>query len=129
MSCKGMNVQGTIADEESRDWMLDKRVFQTIQTRTGPLSIDLFASRLTTQLQNFFSWRPAIACTSIERTKKSDRLVFNTSLSSIHCIVYSLYCMASGLGNLSNTRNLIPRNTFSFNFQSFPSYSTENSLQ
>ena len=54
----------TIADEESRvikdrsDWMLNTKVFQAIQRQMGPLSVDLFASRPTTQLPNFFSWRP-----------------------------------------------------------------------
>ena len=57
--------RGIQSDE--RQVRLDARPesLQTIQARTGPLSIDLFASRLTTQLQNFFSWRPdpeAIAC-------------------------------------------------------------------
>ena len=53
-----------IADEESRvmkdwsDWMLDPQVFQQIQERWGPLEVDMFASRLTTKLDRFFSWRP-----------------------------------------------------------------------
>ncbi len=54
-------VLNTIADEESgvmkdrSDWMLDQRVFQSIQTRTGSLSFDLFAQRLTTQLPKFLA--------------------------------------------------------------------------
>lgn len=52
------------ADEESRvmkdrsDWMLCPRVFQTINHKLGPLEVDLFASRLSTQLPTFVSWRP-----------------------------------------------------------------------
>ena len=53
-----------IADEESRtlrdrsDWMLHPRVFNRINHLFGPLEVDLFASRLTTQLPAFYSWRP-----------------------------------------------------------------------
>ena len=57
-------VQNTIADKESRmmkdrtDWKLNPEVFRQINRRLGPLTVDLFASRLTTQLPHFFSWRP-----------------------------------------------------------------------
>ncbi len=57
-------VLNTIADEESRvmidcsDCMLNPRIFSKIVQRWGPLEVDLFASRLTTQLNRFFSWRP-----------------------------------------------------------------------
>jgi len=57
-------VLNTIADEESRvmkdrsDWKLNPQIFQMIQEKWGPLEVDLFASRLTTQLERFFSWRP-----------------------------------------------------------------------
>ena len=57
-------VQNTIADEESRmmkdrtDWKLNPEVFRQINRRLGPQTVDLFASRLTTQLPRFFSWRP-----------------------------------------------------------------------
>ena len=52
------------ADAESRemrdryDWKLCPRVFQSINNKFGPLEVDLFASRLTTQLPTFVSWRP-----------------------------------------------------------------------
>ena len=52
-----------IADQESRsmrdrcDWMLNPKVFQTIQAAMGPLEVDLFATRLTNQLPRFYSWR------------------------------------------------------------------------
>ena len=57
-------VLNTIADEESQvmkdrsDWRLEPKVFHHIQDRWGPLEVDMFASRLTTQLERFFSWRP-----------------------------------------------------------------------
>jgi len=57
-------VSNTVADCESRmegdrsDWMLSPQVFQRINDTLGPLEIDLFASRLTFQLPQFFSWRP-----------------------------------------------------------------------
>ena len=57
-------VLNTIADQESRvmwdrsDWMLNPRIFKKIQRKWGPLEVDMFASRLTTQLKRFFSWRP-----------------------------------------------------------------------
>ena len=52
-----------IADQESRfmrdccDWLLNPKVFQTIQAAMGPLEVDLFATRLTNQLPRFYSWR------------------------------------------------------------------------
>ena len=48
-------VQNAIADEESRvmkdrtDWKLNPEVFKRINRQLGPLAVDLFASRLTTQ--------------------------------------------------------------------------------
>ena len=57
-------VLNTIADQESwvmrdrSDWMLNPRIFKKIQQKWGPLEVDMFASRLTTQLKRFFSWRP-----------------------------------------------------------------------
>ena len=53
-----------IADRESRiwsdrsEWKLDPMLFQKINTLLGPLSTDLFASRLSTQLLSFVSWKP-----------------------------------------------------------------------
>ena len=40
------------------DCMLNPLVFNQIQLQIGPLEIDLFASRLTKQLPQFYSWRP-----------------------------------------------------------------------
>ena len=53
-----------IADAESRtltdrtDWKLHPQLFKMINQMWGPLEVDLFASRLSTQLPRFFSWRP-----------------------------------------------------------------------
>lgn len=54
----------TIADEESRtlvdrsDWILNRVVFAYLDRLWGPLSVDLFASRLSNRTKRFFSWRP-----------------------------------------------------------------------
>ena len=40
------------------DWHLNPTIFQAINQMWGPLEVDLFATRLTTQLPSFFSWRP-----------------------------------------------------------------------
>jgi len=57
-------VSNMITDDEFRlegyrsDWMLACSVFLKINQVLGPLDVDLFASRLTHQLPQFFSWRP-----------------------------------------------------------------------
>ena len=57
-------VTNQVADKESRtttdrlDWKLSLEVFQRINAIWGPLEVDLFASRLSSQLSRFFSWRP-----------------------------------------------------------------------
>ena len=57
-------VENVRADSESRvmqdrsDWMLNRQIFQAIQAQLGPVDLDLFASRLTAQLPQYFSWRP-----------------------------------------------------------------------
>ena len=57
-------VRNVIADEESRvmkdrtDWKLNPEVFIQLNRQLGPLTVDLFASRLTNQLPRYFSWRP-----------------------------------------------------------------------
>ena len=40
------------------DWKLNPVIFQEINNLYGPLDIDLFASRLSTQCPLFFSWWP-----------------------------------------------------------------------
>ena len=66
ISLKAQHLPGNenvIADQESRvmrdrsDWLLNPATFNLIK-RVGVMEIDLFASRLTTQFPQFFSWRP-----------------------------------------------------------------------
>ena len=52
------------ADMESRslkdhsDWSLDRETFIKINELYGPIEMDLFASRLTSQCRRYFSWQP-----------------------------------------------------------------------
>ena len=52
------------ADHESRifndssDWMLNRQVFNRLQQRWGPISIDLFAARHNAQVERYYSFRP-----------------------------------------------------------------------
>ena len=39
------------------DWVLNTSIFKAINRVWGPLEVDLFASRLSTRLPRFFSWR------------------------------------------------------------------------
>ena len=54
-------VTNWVADAESRategylDWQLSLRIFQWINVTWGPLEVDLFVSRLSSQLDWFFS--------------------------------------------------------------------------
>ena len=56
--------RNVIADLESHtlrsstEWMLEGAVFKSILNILGPLSVDLFASRLNNQLVRYASWRP-----------------------------------------------------------------------
>jgi len=40
------------------DWKLNPVIFQKIDQEFGPLEIDLFTTRLTTQCPHYFSWQP-----------------------------------------------------------------------
>ena len=56
-------VLNTVADEETRTWSdrsewLSPTIFQKINALLGPLSTDLFASRLSSQLPVYVSWEP-----------------------------------------------------------------------
>ena len=57
-------IQNVEADRESRvfldssDWKLHPGVFNCLHQKWGPINIDLFASRLSYQLDQFVSWRP-----------------------------------------------------------------------
>lgn len=60
------------ADRQSRqysdnlEWMLDKRQFQIIKSKYPQLEIDLFASRLNTQLSNYVAWKPDPECMAVD---------------------------------------------------------------
>ena len=64
--------ENTTADAESRvlkdrrDWQLNPKLVEMVQQRFGPLEIDLFASRISTQLPCFFSWRPDLEAEAID---------------------------------------------------------------
>ena len=57
-------VANVAADAESRsmtdrtNWKLHPRLLQEINQKWGPLEVDLLASRLSTQLPRYFSWKP-----------------------------------------------------------------------
>ncbi|XP_078506413.1 complement C3-like [Lissotriton helveticus] len=57
------------------DWKLNPSVFRTLNQIWGPLDVDLFASRLTSQLPNYFSWMP-----------DPSALAFNSFLQPWKCI-------------------------------------------
>jgi len=40
------------------DWKLHPQTFNQVNQKWDPLEVDLFATRLSTQLPCFFSWRP-----------------------------------------------------------------------
>ena len=40
------------------DWQLNPVIFKMIANQFGPIEVDMFASRLTTQCPVYFSWRP-----------------------------------------------------------------------
>ena len=63
-ACHLTGVLNTIADRRSREfrdqteWQLNKQTFDQICKHFGTPTIDLFASRLNRQLDNFVSWHP-----------------------------------------------------------------------
>jgi hypothetical protein len=43
-------------ENDKTDWQLNKEIFLQLENQWGPLSIDLFATRLNTQLPRFATW-------------------------------------------------------------------------
>ena len=41
---------------DDKEWMLDAKHFANIQSIFGVLELDLFATRLNTQLERYVSW-------------------------------------------------------------------------
>jgi hypothetical protein len=44
--------------QDRSDWMLNRALFQRLNQIWGPHSVDLFATRLNSQVSRFFSWHP-----------------------------------------------------------------------
>ena len=44
--------------KDRSDWRLDPAIFHCIDQPWGPVEVDLFASRLMSQCQAYFSWWP-----------------------------------------------------------------------
>src|SRR5438309_156947 len=55
-------IQNVIADQASwlkkdrNDWMLHPKIFSSLHKIWGPFQIDLFTTRMNTQLLRYFSW-------------------------------------------------------------------------
>ena len=64
--------QNVVADRESRsvhdnmEWQLNPQLFTRICQRFGTPQIDLFASRLNTQLQQYIAWKPDPGAIAVE---------------------------------------------------------------
>ena len=56
---------------DRHDWQLNPAVFQKLNTLWGPLEVDLFASRITRQLDRFFSWRPDPLAEAVDAFRQS----------------------------------------------------------
>ena len=90
------NIPGILnveADEESRktetrtEWMLDREVFKMIPTAFEfQPSVDLFASRINCQVQDFFSFRPDPDCIGVDALRLIGREWIFTP--SHHFLVY-----------------------------------------
>ena len=65
------------ADQLSRakfikqDWKLNPEIFSKLEALWGPYKIDLFASRLNKQVEDFFSWHPEPGSKGIDAFKQS----------------------------------------------------------
>ena len=67
----------TIADQESRkkidssEWMLDPQVFRRVMKQVGTCQVDLFASRLSKQLDSYMSWKPDPGALAVDALAQS----------------------------------------------------------
>ena len=52
--------------QDCSDWQLHPLIFQQLQDKLGPFSIDLFASRTNTQLSTYCSWKPDPSAIAID---------------------------------------------------------------
>lgn len=71
-----LGLTNAVADWNSRrlkdysHWRQHPQVFKQIQALWGPLKVDIFASRLNTQLPTFFSWRPDLEAAALHASLK-----------------------------------------------------------
>ena len=83
-------VENTEADKESRlfndrtEWNLKREIFAQITTHWGTPEIDLFATRLNTQLPKFVSWKPDPASCFVD--------AFTISWKSLYFYAFPPFC-------------------------------------
>jgi hypothetical protein len=57
-----LNVQADAASRNDfkydKEWQLQPAIFQLIKSEIGPVQIDMFASRINAQIENYVSWQP-----------------------------------------------------------------------
>ena len=83
-------VENTEADKESQlfndrtEWTLKREIFARITTHWGTPEIDLFATRLNTQLSKFVSWKPEPFSCFVD--------AFTISWSSLYFYAFPPFC-------------------------------------
>ena len=91
-------VQNTLADYESRklrqvEWMIRTDIFDIINVMFGPFDIDLFASRLSKQIDKFMSWLPdpeAVAINALDNEWNYDNMYCFPPFILIPCVLRKL---------------------------------------
>ena len=56
---------------DRHDWQPNPAIFQRINSLWGPLQVDLFASRITKQIERFFSWKPDPQAEAVDAFKQN----------------------------------------------------------
>ncbi len=93
-ACHLAGVLNVVADRKSRhfndetEWMLSKRAFGQICDQFGTPNIDIFASRLNTQLPRFVSWQPDPDAEAIE--------AFTVDWRGLKCYAFPLSALLPG---------------------------------
>ena len=85
-------VENVEADSESRksrgiEWMLDKEIFSELEKILGPFELDLFASRISHQLDRYVSWLPDPGAWGI------DAFTLDWDIKGIYC--FPPFCLIS----------------------------------
>lgn len=92
-------VKNTWADTLSRlpkdrsDWRLDRRIFQLLEQKWGPHTIDWFATRVNTQLPRFASWTADSRCSYVDAIRnlhKKENGYANPPFSAIGMVLQKL---------------------------------------